>query len=106
MLLADGLRVLEYRKAMVTLEDILVQLTTVSTKLDGMKLDVNDIKGHISVLNDGSHATSIQLATLNARIEIWEKLIWLVVGAAVIALVGAIFSLILHRRNSHHNGQN
>ena len=81
-------------------QQLLIQLTTVAAKLDNTQADVSAIKGHIAVINDGSHATAIELAVLSSKIEVWEKLLWLVISASVVAVVGAIWSLILHRRKS------
>lgn len=79
-------------------QQLLIQLTELSTKLDNSQADISAIKGHIAVLNDGSHITAIELAVLSSKLEMWDKLLWLVVSASVVAVVGSIWALILHRR--------
>lgn len=81
-----------------TLEQILIELTKLSTKLDTSQADISDIKGHVAVINDGAHVTAIQLAALTAKIDIWEKLIWMVVATSIAAVVGAAWAVILHKR--------
>lgn len=81
-------------------EELLTKLIELSTKMDAVQADLSDVKGHIAVINDGSHATAIQLAVLSSKIETWEKLLWLVISASVVAVVGAVWSLILHRKKN------
>ena len=82
-------------------EELLQKLIELSVKMDNVQADLSDVKGHIAVINDGSHATAIQLAVLTSKIEMWEKLLWLVVSASVVAVVGAVWSLILHRKKQN-----
>ena len=82
-------------------EELLQKLIELSVKMDNVQADLSDVKGHIAVINDGSHATAIQLAVLTSKIEMWEKLLWLVISASVVAVVGAVWSLILHRKKQN-----
>jgi len=59
------------------------------------------IERHIGILNDEHGELVIQMTALTTKMEIMEKLCWIIIGASVTAIVGSVYSLILHKRNGN-----
>ena len=84
--------------------DTATQVQVILEKLTNIQASIMDIQGHLGRLNDEGSGQAIQFASLVAKMDIFEKLMWIIIAATVTAMIGSVWSIILSKRNS--NGKN
>jgi hypothetical protein len=60
---------------------------------------IDSIERHVSVLNDEHGELVVQVTAIATKVEMIEKMWWIIVGSSVAAILGSVYSLILHKRN-------
>jgi len=68
-------------------------------KINSLLVTVTDIQDHVSILNDEHGELVRQTTILVTKVEIFEKLLWMVTAASVAAVVASFWSVIIQKRN-------